>query len=104
MNVAICRAARELAAGRVEHVGDLDRQCALLRLQRADDRVAGEKRQRVLQPIAAAGLALELQAGCARFLEHLRDAGARDTIRRGQRLTGVQLAVGKTAQEREAQR
>ncbi len=69
MNIAVHRAARELAARRVENIGDFDDKCGCAPAQRGIDRAALQERQCVVQPIAAARLALELQAGGVGLLE-----------------------------------
>ena len=103
MDVDTGRAARELAARRIDGIHDLDRELRRARAERCDNGVALEEAKRIEQPIAAAANALELEPRRRRVLKQLRHARPADARRRGQRLAGVQLAVGKTAQHGEAE-
>ena len=96
------RAARRLSSLLVESTvsTSVDLQCLGRRAERRGNGVALEKRDRIVQAIALAADALQLESGGVGFLEHLRHPGARHPDGARQRLAGVEFAVGKTAQQR----
>ena len=60
--------------------------------------------RRLEQPVAAALDPLEREAGRPGILQHLRNARARQPDLGGKVLAGMELSIGKLAQQRESKR
>ena len=67
-------------------------------------RLAVEEIGRLQQPVAAALDPLQRQSCGLGVLQHLRNAGASEPHLRGEVFTGMEVAIGKLAQQRESER
>jgi hypothetical protein len=110
VNVAARDAAHQLVRRRIDLVDHFDRhrrQRSALGVELGEkrlDRLRVEEIRRFEQAIAAPLDALHREAGGLGFLEHLRDARARQPHLGGEILTRVEVTIGETAQQRETKR
>ena len=110
MDIPALRPPHELGGRGLDLVDDLDRarQREFAPRGKLDEPrlhlLGVEEIRRLQQPVAAALDPLQGKARRAGILQHLRDACARQPHLGGKILTGMELSIGKLAQQRESKR